>query len=145
MLLTTQINPFTHVMSTRILSASRQDRFQDKLESIGVNEFVEGVAMDQGHYIAVVHEEDTTYIDTLENELNDHKEFAGAVASILAEDELDSLTKLAQLDLVMAEADDRGLLPDRFSDSGEGEHPNPHVGERVDTLDSDASESASTQ
>jgi hypothetical protein len=110
-------------MSKRVVSATTHSRFEDKLESIGVNEFVEGIAMDRGTYIAVIHEEDTTFIDQLNDKLTEYKEltddyeaFTEEVASILANSELDNLTKLAQLDLVMAEADDRDLLPDRFSD-----------------------------
>jgi hypothetical protein len=64
----------------------------------------------------VVHEEETTYIDNLQDRLDDYEAFAEEVASILANHELDNVVKLAQLDMVMAEADDRDLLPDRFSD-----------------------------
>jgi hypothetical protein len=87
-----------------------------------VNDFVVGVGMDRGHYIAVVHEEETTYIDNLQDRLDDYEAFTEEVASILANRELDNVVKLAQLDMVMAEADDRDLLPDRFSDEEVVDH-----------------------
>jgi hypothetical protein len=109
-------------MNARVLSASSESQLEDKLEAIGVNDFVVGVGMDRGHYIAVVHEEETTYIDNLQDRLDDYEAFTEEVASILADSELDNVVKLAQLDMVMAEADDRDLLPDRFSDEEVVDH-----------------------
>jgi hypothetical protein len=109
-------------MSKRVLSASSESRFEEKLEAIGTNEFVVGIGMDRGHYIAVVHEEETTFIDNLQDRLDDYEAFAEEVASILADSELDNVVKLAQLDMVMAEAENRDLLPDRFSDEEVVDH-----------------------
>jgi hypothetical protein len=115
-------------MSKRVLSATTQSRFEEKLESIGVNEFVEGIAMDRGSYIAVIHEEDTTFIDQLNDKLTEYKELTDELWEVVDSDR-DRTVKMTQIAMALEEARDRGM-----------------VGNYVGTieLESDASESTAS-
>jgi len=115
-------------MSKRTITASSSTGFTEKLESIGTNEFIEGIAMDRGHYIAVIHEEDTTYIDNLQDRLNDYKALTDELWEVVDSDR-DRTVKMTQIAMALEEARDRGM-----------------VGNYVGTIDleSDASESTAS-
>jgi hypothetical protein len=115
-------------MSKRILSATSISEFEEKLESLGTNEFIEGIGMDRGYYSAVIHEEDTTFIDQLNDKLTEYKELTDELWEVIDSDR-DRTVKMIQIAMALEEARDRGM-----------------VGNCVGTieLESDASESAST-